>query len=134
MYKTRSTSRLITRALKTPPMTTVAKGRWTSAPIPVLKAIGRNPRLATSAVINTGRRRVIAASSTACSSGVPRRRNWRMYETNSMSSSTATPDRATKPTAAEIEKGMSRIQRARIPPTQANGTPVNTRKASITLR
>ena len=51
-----------------------------------------------------------------------------------MSSSTATPESATNPTAAEMENGMSRIQRAKMPPTQANGTPVNTRRASITFR
>src|SRR5262249_20894375 len=54
-YRTRSTSSDITSELTTPPMTTVASGRCTSAPTPVLKAIGTNPRLATSAVISTGR-------------------------------------------------------------------------------
>ena len=39
-----------------PPMTTVASGRWTSAPAPVAMAIGTKPRLATSAVISTGRK------------------------------------------------------------------------------
>lgn len=38
-----------------PPMTTVASGRWTSAPTPVFTAIGMNPRLATRAVMSTGR-------------------------------------------------------------------------------
>ena len=57
-----------------------------------------------------------------------------MYDTRIMSSSTATPDRAMKPTAAEIENGMSRSHRAKMPPTQANGTPVKTRSASTTLR
>jgi len=57
--------------LITPPMTTVASGRWTSAPTPVLRAIGMKPRLATSAVISTGRRRVIAASWTALSKFIP---------------------------------------------------------------
>jgi hypothetical protein len=41
-----------------PPMTTVASGFWTSAPVPVAMAIGTKPREATSAVINTGRKRV----------------------------------------------------------------------------
>ena len=53
-------------------MTTVASGRCTSAPEPVEKAIGTNPRLATIVVISTGRSRVIAASSTACSRVRPR--------------------------------------------------------------
>ena len=33
-----------------PPITTVAKGRCTSAPIPVFNAIGTKPRLATNAI------------------------------------------------------------------------------------
>lgn len=37
---------------------------------------------------------------------------------------TATPDWAMKPTAAEIENGMPRIQRKKTPPVKANGTPV----------
>jgi quinol monooxygenase YgiN len=44
-----------------PPMPTVASGRCTSAPEFVESAIGRKPRLATVAVISTGRSRVIAA-------------------------------------------------------------------------
>ena len=51
-----------------------------------------------------------------------------------MSSNTATPDMAMKPMAAEMEKGMSRSQSARMPPTQPSGTPVKTRRASMTLQ
>ena len=43
-----------------PPITTVAKGRCTSAPVPVAKAIGIKPSEATNAVINTGRSRSTA--------------------------------------------------------------------------
>ena len=120
-------------ALMTPPMTTVASGRWTSAPMPVLKAIGTKPSAATSVVISTGRRRVRAASSTACSRSMPRCLSRRIVETSSMSSSTATPESAMKPTAAEIENGMSRIHRAKMPPVHAKGTPVKTRMASTAL-
>ena len=35
-----------------------------------------------------------------------------------------------KPIAAEIENGMSRSHSAKMPPTQPNGTPVNTRSTS----
>lgn len=38
-------------------MTTVANGRWTSAPAEVAIAIGTNPNEATSPVRNTGRSR-----------------------------------------------------------------------------
>jgi len=71
IYRTRNTSSDITIAPITPPMTTVASGRWTSAPTPVLNAIGRKPKLATSVVMSTGRRRVSAARSTAWSSDSP---------------------------------------------------------------
>ena len=50
-------------------MTTVASGRWTSAPAPWEKAIGTNPRLATSPVIRIGRSRAIEASWTASRTG-----------------------------------------------------------------
>jgi uncharacterized protein YlxW (UPF0749 family) len=53
-------------------------GRCTSAPTLVLRAIGRNPRLATSAVISSGRSRVSAASSTDRSIDRLRMRKWRM--------------------------------------------------------
>ena len=76
-YRTRSTSSDMTIALTTPPMTTVASGRCTSAPTPVLNAIGTKPRLATSVVISTGRSRVSAAWFTASSSGRPFCRSWR---------------------------------------------------------
>ena len=36
----------------------------------------------------------------------------------------AMPDSAIKPTAADIEKGISRSNKAKIPPVKANGTPV----------
>ena len=102
-------------------MTTVASGRCTSAPTPVLNAIGTNPKLATNVVISTGRRRVVAACVTASSSARPFSRSWRMVETRIISSSTATPDIAMKPMAAEIENGMSRSHSATMPPTAAIG-------------
>ena len=40
--------------------------------------------------------------------------------------STATPESAMKPTAAEIENGMSRSHSATMPPVSASGTPVKT--------
>ena len=38
-----------------------------------------------------------------------------------------------KPTAAEIDMGMSRSHRATMPPVKANGMPLNTSKPSFTL-
>jgi len=114
-----------------PPMTTVANGRCTSDPIPVLNAIGTKPRLATSAVISTGRRRRSAARRIAVRSGTPSARSWRIVDTRTMSPRTATPDSATKPTAAEMLNGIPRAHRAITPPRAAKGTPVKTRAASI---
>ena len=100
----------------TPPMTTVASGRCTSAPTPVLSAIGTKPSAATAAVMSTGRSRESAASRIASSSGSPRARSWRTRETSTMSPSTDTPERAMNPTAAEIENGSPRASSATTPP------------------
>ena len=51
-------------------MTTVASGRWTSAPVPVAIAIGIKPSDATSAVISTGRSRPSAPSRIASSTAL----------------------------------------------------------------
>jgi len=45
-------------------MTTVAKGRCTSDPADVEKAIGMKPKLATQAVMSTGRNLRLAPSNT----------------------------------------------------------------------
>jgi hypothetical protein len=46
--------------------------------------------------------------------------------------STATPDSAMKPTAAEMDKGMSRNHSANTPPVRANGIPEKMIAASRT--
>ena len=48
--------------------------------------------------------------------------------------STATPERAMKPTAAEMDRGRPRIARAATPPVNARGTPEKTMAASFTDR
>ena len=107
-----------------PPMTTVASGRCTSEPIPVLSAIGTKPSDATSAVVNTGRSLVSAPSIMAVSNATPSRRSSLIKDTITKPFNIAMPDNAIKPTAAEIEKGISRINKAKIPPVNAKGTPV----------
>ena len=64
-----------------PPITTVAKGRWTSAPVPVARAIGINPREATKAVIKTGLNRMSDPCRIASSSGTPSLRSFSIKET-----------------------------------------------------
>ena len=111
-----------------PPITTVAKGRWTSAPVPVAKAIGTNPREATKAVIKTGRNRMSDPCRIASSSATPSFRSLSMKEIITIPFNTATPDKAIKPTAAEMDKGIPRIQSKRNPPVRARGIPVKTSK------
>ena len=57
-YNTGKTNSVRKVAVINPPITTVASGRCTSAPAPLLNAIGKNPNEATAAVINTGRNRI----------------------------------------------------------------------------
>src|SRR5262245_55402976 len=64
-YTTGSTSRVSNVDVTNPPITTVASGRCTSAPADVASAIGTKPRLATNAVIRTGRNLALAPSITA---------------------------------------------------------------------
>jgi hypothetical protein len=45
--------------------------------------------------------------------------------------STATPDKAMKPTAAEIDSGRPRSHRASTPPVSANGMPEKTSRPSL---
>ena len=60
---------------------------------------------------------------------MPARTSWliRLMSTNPFS--TATPDRAMNPTAADTENGIPRSHRASTPPVRASGTPVNTSNA-----
>src|SRR5579862_6124504 len=113
-------------------MTTVASGRWTSAPVEVAKAIGTNPRLATRAVINTGRKRRMAPAITASRIFVLWARNWLMELTRTTPLSTATPNSAMNPMDADKLKFIWRTQSAATPPTSAKGTFNNTRKDWVT--
>ena len=94
----------------TPPITTVASGRWTSAPTLVFNAIGTNPNAATSAVIMIGRRRSSRVSSIASSTERPSSSILRrIVETSTRPLSTDTPETATKPTPAEIVNGNEEL-------------------------
>lgn len=106
-----------------PPITTVANGRCTSLPMPVLNAMGTNPSAATNAVMSTGRNRVNAPREMASCVETPASHSWRMKLTMTRPFRTATPERAMKPTPAEIDNGMSRSHRASTPPVRARGMP-----------
>ena len=116
-----------------PPMTTVAKGRCTSAPVPVARAIGMKPNEATRAVINTGLKRVIEPFRIAISKSIPSLRNLLIKEIITSPFNTAIPERAIKPTAADIDIGMSLIHKDNNPPVRAKGIPENTRSEFFTL-
>ena len=111
-------------------MTTVAIGFCTSAPAPVAMAMGTKPSEATSAVIATGRSRSIAPRSTASSRPSPSPRSCLMWFSMTRPFSTATPESAMKPTAAEIEKGMPRSHSRMTPPVSASGTAVALKAAA----
>ena len=83
------------------------------------------PRLA-SAVMTTGRKRANDPSAMASASGMPLSRRWRMAVIITRPLSVATPDRAMKLTAAEMEKGRPRKASANTPPAKAKGLAVIT--------
>src|SRR5579864_3014313 len=55
LYKLGSTSKVSNSVESTSPTTTVARGRWTSEPMPVARAAGTIPSNATMTIISTGR-------------------------------------------------------------------------------
>ena len=115
-----------------PPITTVASGRCTSAPVPVLSAIGRKPSAATSATIRIGRSRSIAPSRIAASivaAAAPAGRGWPRPSPRPSARRRRTS--VMKPTPAVIDSGMSRSHSAITPPVSASGTPLNTSAASL---
>ena len=110
-------------AVKSPPMTTVANGRCTSAPAEVETAMGRKPNMAAVAVSRMGRRRSRVAVSM---------RRYTLLTPSSLSElnrlmstsplSTATPKSTMNPTLADMENGIPRSSRAKTPPMVASGT------------
>ena len=88
-----------------PPITTVARGRWTSAPARVESAIGTKPTAATSAVVSTGRSTATAPPVTGSPPAASGRSRARTSLAMTTPLSTATPATAMKPTAAGIENG-----------------------------
>ena len=97
------------------------KGSGGGVPALVEIAIGRKPRLATSAVVRTGRSRSIAPSRAASGDTSPACRRSTMVLTSTTPFRTAMPQRAIKPTAAEILNGKSRSHSASTPPVAAKG-------------
>ena len=117
-----NTKRVRKVAMSNPPMTTVANGRCTSAPEPLLKAMGKKPNEATKAVINTGRNRIFVPFNTTClGSDSPDFLILLNSATKTMPLSTATPNKAINPTPALILNGIPRKARNKIPPMAERG-------------
>ncbi len=114
-YNTRRTSSDITIEPMTPPMTTVASGRCTSAPVPVLKAIGKKAEARHQRRHQHGAQpgdrppasRLRQARSPVQHSVARRDENHVVEHSHAR--------KAMKPMAAEMENGMSRSQRAKMP-------------------
>ena len=122
MYKQGNTARVSTVAVNSPPITTVASGLCTSAPAPLLSAMGRKPRDATEAVIRIGRNLASVAFTTISFTGdssVVLKRTISVI--NTIPFNTATPNKAMKPTPAEILNGISLSHKLNTPPVADNG-------------
>ena len=99
-------------AISKPPITTVASGRCTSAPEPLLNAIGRKPSDATKAVIRTGRKRTFVPINTILfRSCIPSFFNLLNSAINTIPFKTATPNKAMNPTPALILNDIPRRAR-----------------------
>src|SRR5690606_12933958 len=114
-----------------PPTTTVARGRCVSAPTPLDSNIGTNPRMATLAVINTGRRRRSAPCTTASRTVRPLPRNSFRKVTSTMPLSIATPNTAMNPIAEGTDRYWPVMNNPTSPPIVANGTLARIRAAYL---
>src|SRR5690625_3439830 len=105
-----------------PPTTTVASGRWVSAPTPLESSIGTRPRMATLAVIITGRMRNAVPRITASRTARPFSRCSFRKLTNTIPFNIATPNTAIKPIAEGTDRYWPVIARPTMPPMMAKGT------------
>ena len=96
----------------------------------VVKRIDAEEKTAGGIIMITGRKRVRAPSRMAAFVSEPASANLRICVSMTSPLSTATPESAMKPTAAEIEKGIPRNHNAAIPPVSARGTALKTSRAS----
>src|SRR5512139_866783 len=131
-YRTGSSTRVSRVELSRPPTTTVASGRCVSAPTPEDSNIGTRPRIATLAVISTGRSRRTVPSVTASRTLRPLPRNSFRKLTSTMPFSMATPNTAMKPMADGTDRYCPVMNSATMPPSVANGTLARIRAAYLT--
>ena len=135
LYTAGNTNKVRSVEVTNPPITTVASGRCTSAPSPCDSAIGKKPIEATRAVMSTGRNLVLQLSTMRwCMSATPLRCSRFICPMSTMPLSTATPNRAMKPTPADMENGIPLSHNAHTPPMAASGMAENTKSDSRTFR
>ena len=121
-YSTGSRTRVSAVELTSPPITTMASGRWISEPGPLASSRGTRPKAVMEAVISTGRNRRSEPSRTTCSMGRPSACRWLKCVTSTNPLSTAMPSSAMKPTEAGTDRYCPDSHSAATPPTMANGT------------
>src|SRR5690606_4270996 len=122
-----SSSRVSAVDETSPPITTIASGRWISEPGPVANNSGTSPPAVIAAVIITGRSRRFAPSTAACAIDMPCASNWLKWLTSTTPLSTAMPSSAMKPTDAGTDTYSPAIARPNTPPTSASGMFESTR-------
>ena len=110
----------------------MASGFWVSEPMPCESAIGSRPSIASNAVISTVRKRSIAPRSTASRAVAPSSANCLKQLSITTPLSTAWPNSAMKPMAADTLNGMPVSKSAKIPPISANGTFIKMSSACFT--
>ena len=95
-------------------------------------AIGKNPKDATVAVINTGRNRILVPSIIRFRIFFsPSFSNWLNVPIKTIPFKTATPNKAIKPIPALMLNGISRIINAKIPPIALIGIAVKINAACL---
>src|SRR3546814_11119919 len=108
-------------AVMRPPITVIASGFCTSAPVPCAMAIGTKPNDGTIAVISTERKRSIAPPSIAASTSIPDRNRAWMLVIITRPLSTETPNSTMNPTAADTEQSCQLRRSANTPAETASG-------------
>lgn len=96
--------------------------------------MGMKPKLATQAVISTGRSLRREPASTASQVAYPESRAWLIELTRTTPFNMATPNSAMNPTEADRFRFMPHLQRAAMPPTRANGILPTTSSACLKNR
>src|SRR5436305_1188805 len=112
-----------------PPITVVAKGFCTSAPVPCASAIGTKPIAGTNPVMTTARILSAMPLRIASAIGAPFSIRSRIAVITTSPFSTATPARQMNPTAADTEKAMPVSASVNTPPASPKGTAKNTAPA-----